>query len=211
MCGLAAVGLVLLAWNARPPARPSTPGLIAGDVLLAVGAVTVAVGSLRPFVARAFIIFTPAPPPPASTAWSWHTFLAPLTSSIAVAAILAAIVGFRRRLPGGRHLVRWPLYLSGYASVVMIGYLVSEKFIVFGVNPHSTLVPMLPESDPVDVGPLLDLRFGLGAVLMTAGCVLALIGAAVGQLHNAGVQPDALNVAGSTAAAPPGGGIQSGT
>jgi hypothetical protein len=180
MFGAALVTVNAVLWSGQPLGGPSRPGLPA-DLLVFGGAVLVAVGSLNPFLVR---------PPFAYTndeqferldvgMWGWHTFIAPLTWTVVAAAGLA--VGLRgwHRLRPSSALAWSQLYVSAYASVVIVGYAVSEKHMWFGLDPDD-VVDASQQYLLFTFGPFYQLSFGIGGWLMLAGCLVMMAGGLAG-------------------------------
>jgi hypothetical protein len=166
-------------------------GHVLWDLLILVGSVIAIVGSLRPFLISTDWLAAPFLEMEDNTfgAWEWHTFTAPLTWSVIAAVGLAGSLILQQHLTRRRTSNRWPLYLSAYAALVMVGYALSPKYLLFGLNPNGLRGPALPHGPDADLGQAFGMRLGTGGWLMLAGCLATFLGAVLGQLTAAARSP----------------------
>ncbi|QSB14318.1 hypothetical protein JQS43_22920 [Natronosporangium hydrolyticum] len=166
--------------------EPDTPGrrrlrVHLGDLLVLIGAVFVVAFSFAPFVSyspraqESLFAFAPEISPHFS-AWSPQTFMVPLTTFVVVAALLAIAAAIVRVVLGrdphlfGFRLRQIEVGLALFLVAVLLGFVTSEKYAVFGARRISQLDPTFEPADSA-------LDTGWGAVLMLIGSLLLLVGA----------------------------------
>jgi hypothetical protein len=156
--------------------------LSVGDLLVAVGGVLIVIFSFAPFVAydKALVESAAGAGSPDFdgwySAWSAQTFMAPLTWFVVVAGLLLAALAVLRLVRGGNparggiSATVAELGLALFAFFVLIGYALSAKDMMFGVDDINAEVRAVFD---------FPLGFSWGGMLMLAGAVLALAGALI--------------------------------
>jgi hypothetical protein len=162
---------------APPAVRPATRVTI-GDALAAVGGLSVFLFSFGPFVGyddgQLLKSLEQQDLPTWFSAWGLETFLAPLTWWVIFASLgLVGLVGLGFVLPRGRSLAGFrasqlKVGLALFGFLVLLGYALSAKTLVYGAQLQARSIAQLIDG---------DLSYGWGGYVMLLGAATAAIGA----------------------------------
>ncbi len=164
------------------------PPFSLGEALVAGGAALIFLFSFAPFVTyinpEMIAGLQEENLPTWFSAWGLETFMAPLSWWVVIAALgMGALLGLRFVVAKDREFVGFRLSqlqvgLSFFAVLVLLGYALSAKTLVFGSEFQEEVIDIFDNQ-----GMGADLAFGWGGVLMLLGALVAGVGAVLDHLN----------------------------